>query len=129
MRHVTFAKFKSLDYQKKTTEQRELDGRLWVTSVSAKRDGLIDINRGRELLEYQLGEVVETVLPDDEIVLTLRIVNEGARDSVLVSEVFELGTVVHQSIGSTAYHPKKFVLFLHLVNIGNELGGPQGVGS
>ena len=40
-------------------------------------------------LEDELCEIVESVLPDNEVVLTIRILDEGARDFVLVAERFE----------------------------------------
>ena len=40
-------------------------------------------------LEDELCEVVESVLPNNEVVLTIRILNEGARDFVLVAERLE----------------------------------------
>ena len=40
-------------------------------------------------LEDELCEVVESVLPDNEVVLTIRILDEGARDFVLVAERLE----------------------------------------
>ena len=73
------------------------------------------------LFENQLCEVVEAILPDDEVVLSVRIVDERARNAVLITESLELYAVAQQSISTAAYHPKKFVLFLHLVHIRNEL--------
>ena len=40
-------------------------------------------------LEDELCEVVESVLPDNEVVLTIRVLDEGARDFVLVAERLE----------------------------------------
>ena len=40
-------------------------------------------------LENELCVVIKTVLPDNEVVLTIRVLNEGARDFVLVAERFE----------------------------------------
>lgn len=41
------------------------------------------------LLEYLLGEVVETVLPNYEVVLTFWVLDESTRNSVLVAECLE----------------------------------------
>ena len=49
------------------------------------------------LFENQLGEAVEAVLPDDEVMTLARIVDEGAGDALLVAEGLELGAVVHQA--------------------------------
>jgi len=75
-----------------------------------------------------LGEVVEAVLPDDEVVLSLRIVDEGAGYAFFVAECLELGAVVHQSVCTSANHPQELVLFLHLVGVGDELCGSLCVG-
>ena len=40
-------------------------------------------------LEDELCEVVESVLPDNEVVLTIRVLDEGTRDFVLVAECLE----------------------------------------
>ena len=40
-------------------------------------------------LEDELCEIVESVFPDNEVVLTIRILDEGARDFVLVAERLE----------------------------------------
>ena len=40
-------------------------------------------------LEDELCEIVESVFPDNEVVLTIRVLDEGARDFVLVAERFE----------------------------------------
>ena len=83
---------------------------------------------GFGLFEDQLGKVIKAVLPYYEVVTFARIVDEGAGDALLIAEGLELGTVVHQTISATTYHPQQLVLLLHLVNIGDELGCTHGVG-
>ena len=80
------------------------------------------------LFENQLCEIVETILPDHEVVLFIRVVDEGARDALLVAEGLELCAVVHQTVSATAYHPQEFVLLLHLVDVRNELCSTHCVG-
>ena len=78
----------------------------------------------RELLfEDELCEVVETVLPYCEVVTFVRIVDEYARNTILIAECLELGAVEHQSVCTTTYHPEEFVLFLNLVDIRNNCSG------
>lgn len=81
------------------------------------------------LFENQLGKAVEAVLPDDEVVALVRIVDEGAGNAILIAEGLELCAIVDQAVGTTADHPQQFVLLLHLLYIGNELGSTHGVGS
>ena len=81
------------------------------------------------LFEDQLGKVVETVLPNSEVVTLVRIVDESARNSVLIAESLELCAVANQTVSTTAYHPQKLVLLLNLLNIRNELSGTLCVGS
>ena len=80
------------------------------------------------LFENQLGEAVETVLPNNEVMTFVRIVDEGARNAVLVAEGLELGAVANEAVGTTTYHPQELVLFLHLLYIRNELGCTHGIG-
>ena len=80
-----------------------------------------------DLFEYQLREVIETILPDYEVVLSVRIVDECARYALLIAESLELHAIEKQSVSSTAYHPQELVLFLHLIHIRNELLGAHRV--
>ena len=57
------------------------------------------------------------------------IVDEGARNTVLVAEGLQLRTVVHQAVGTAANHPQQLVLLLHLLHIRNKLCGTLCVGS
>ena len=87
-----------------------------------------ELKRIRTLLEDQLGELVQAVFPDDEVVLALRVFDERAGDAVLVAEGLEAGAVVHQIVLAAADHPEELVLLLYLLYIGNELGSTHGVG-
>ena len=62
--------------------------------------------RKLELFENQLCEVVEAIFPNNEVVLSFRIVNECARNAILIAKCLELNAVAHQTISSTAHHPK-----------------------
>ena len=81
------------------------------------------------LFENQLGEVVQTVFPNHEVMTLVGIVDEGARNTVLVAEGLQLRTVVHQTVGTAANHPQQLVLLLHLLHIRNKLCGTLRVGS
>ena len=52
------------------------------------------------LLENQLCEVVETILPDYEVVLTVRIVDECAWYAFLIAESLELYAIEKQAVCS-----------------------------
>ena len=71
-------------------------------------------------LENQLCEVVETVFPNDEVVLAVREFDECTGDSVFIAERLEAGTVVHKAVLAAADHPEEFVLRLGLLHVGNE---------
>lgn len=60
--------------------------------------GLFYFSRTCTLLEDQLGELVQAVFPDDEVVLAFRVFDERAGDAVLVAEGLEAGAVVHQVV-------------------------------
>lgn len=45
------------------------------------------------LFEDELCEVVQTVLPDNEVMLALGVLDKGARYSVLVTECLQVGAV------------------------------------
>ena len=82
-----------------------------------------------QLFEDKLGEFVESILPDYKIVLTVRILDQSAGNSVLVAESLELCAVADQTVTAAAYHPQKLVLLLDLLNIRNELSCTLSVGS
>ncbi len=87
------------------------------------------MSRVQDLFENKLCKVVETVLPYNEVVLALGILDEGAGNTVLVAESLELSAVADQAVSAAAYHPQKLVLLLYLLNIRNELSGTLCVGS
>ena len=66
-------------------------------------------------------EVIETILPDNEVVLSVRIFDECARNAIVIAEFLELCAVVDKPVSTSAYHPEEFVLFLHLLYIWDEL--------
>ena len=79
--------------------------------------------------EYELGEIIESVFPYNEVVVALRILNQCAWHPVFVAEGFETGTVEHESVLVAAHHPEELVLLLRLLHVGDELLGLLGVGS
>ena len=87
------------------------------------------MSKVQDLFENKLCKVVETVLPNNKVVLALGILDEGAGNSVLVAESLELCAVADEAVIATAYHPEKLVLLLYLLNIRNELSGTLCIGS
>ena len=56
---------------------------------------LLMVSRKLELFENQLCEIVETIFPNNEVVLSFRIVNECARNAIHIAKCLELNAVAH----------------------------------
>ena len=94
-----------------------------IFACTGPKDGPV-----RSLLEDELGELVQAVFPDDEVVLALRVFDERAGDAVLVAEGLEAGAVVHQVVLAAADHPEDLVFRFGLFHVGNQCLRHFGVG-
>ena len=82
-----------------------------------------------ELFEDELGEVVEAVFPDHEVVAAIGVFDEGAGHALLIAEGLEARAVEHQTVVATTDHPQQLVLLLGCLYIRNQLFRLLGVGS
>ena len=87
------------------------------------------MSKVQDLFENKLCKVVEAVLPNNEVVTLVRIVDQSAGNAVLVAESLELCAVADQAVSAAAYHPEQFILLLGLLNIRNKLSSTLCVGS
>ena len=111
------------DEQLENNQKDKLNHVLLTNNINIKVRQVIFFRllKKHRLFENQLCEVIQTIFPNDEVMLSVRVVDECARDAFLVAECLELDAVANQTVSTTAYHPEEFVLFLHLFHIWNEL--------